>query len=86
MYLEGGLPQDIIAEELGIGKSTLSKWVKVYREEGDAGLKGSPRKCKSVYQKQSVMKLLPLKSRIHHLVLSESLKCFGSDFYLSVVK
>ena len=47
MYLEGGLPQDIIAEELGIGKSRLSKWVKVYREEGDAGLKGSPRKCKS---------------------------------------
>ena len=43
MYLEGNLNQEIICEALKIGKSTLSKWIKAYRENGDVGLKDKPR-------------------------------------------
>lgn len=43
MHLEGGLPQALIAEEMGIGKSTLAKWVKNYELYGDAGLRDKPR-------------------------------------------
>ena len=43
MYLDGKLKQDLICEEIGVSKSTLSKWIKSYEEEGDAGLRDKPR-------------------------------------------
>ena len=42
LYLEEGYPRAVVAEELGIGPSTLSSWCKRYREEGVAGLKDRP--------------------------------------------
>ena len=39
LYLEDGFPPELIARELGVGKSTLSKWVRLYRDHGEAGLK-----------------------------------------------
>jgi transposase InsO family protein len=38
LYLEEGYSAEMVAEELGIGKSTLGAWAKRYREEGAAGL------------------------------------------------
>jgi transposase InsO family protein len=38
LYLEEGYPTKVLCEELGIGHSTLNKWIKRYREEGEAGL------------------------------------------------
>jgi transposase len=29
---------------MGVGLSTLTKWVKVYREQGEAGLQSQPRR------------------------------------------
>jgi len=39
LYLEEGYPSTLIAEELGVGQSTLSGWVRRYREKGEAGLR-----------------------------------------------
>jgi transposase len=45
LALSSGLPRQAIADDLGIGKSTLTKWIKDYREElrssGDGGLQGN---------------------------------------------
>ena len=38
LHLEEGYPIRTLAEELGIGKSTLSKWKRRYLEEGESGL------------------------------------------------
>ena len=32
---------------MGMGFSTLTKWVKVYREQGEAGLRSHPRRAGS---------------------------------------
>ena len=42
LYLEEGYSADMVAEELGIGRSTISAWAKRYREEGEAGLEHRP--------------------------------------------
>ena len=38
LFLEEGYSTGMIAEEFGCGKSTISNWVKIYREQGEAGL------------------------------------------------
>ena len=38
LFIEEGYSAEMVAEELGIGKSSLSAWAKRYREEGEAGL------------------------------------------------
>ncbi len=38
LFLEEGYSYAMLAEEFGCGKSTISKWVKLYREHGQAGL------------------------------------------------
>jgi transposase InsO family protein len=38
LFLEEGYSYAMLAEEFGCGKSTISKWVKLYREHGEAGL------------------------------------------------
>jgi len=44
LYLEEGFSPELIAREMGVGKSTLSKWVRVYRDQGEAGLQAKPRR------------------------------------------
>jgi transposase-like protein len=39
LYLEEGFPPELIAREMSVGKSTLSKGVRLYRDHGEAGLK-----------------------------------------------
>jgi transposase-like protein len=36
LHLEESLPPEPIAREMGVGKSTLSKWVRLYRDQGEA--------------------------------------------------
>ena len=43
LYLEESIPANLIVQELGMGQGTLMKWVKRYREEGEAGLKNRER-------------------------------------------
>ena len=38
LCLEEGFPTERVAREMGVGLSTLSHWVRVYREQGEAGL------------------------------------------------
>jgi transposase-like protein len=39
LYLEEGFPPGLVAREMGVGRSTLSKWVRLYRDHGEASLK-----------------------------------------------
>ena len=39
LYLEEGFSPELIARQMGVGRSTLSKWVRLYRDQGEAGLK-----------------------------------------------
>lgn len=39
LFTEEGYSAELVAEELGIGKSSLSTWTRQYRQEGMAGLK-----------------------------------------------
>jgi transposase len=36
--LEESFPVERMAREMGVGRSTLSKWVRLYRDQGEAGL------------------------------------------------
>ena len=42
LFIEEGYATEMVATELGIGKSTLGNWVKRYRENGVAGLEPRP--------------------------------------------
>jgi transposase-like protein len=39
LYLEESFPLQLVARQMGVGQSTLSKWVRLYRDHGEAGLK-----------------------------------------------
>jgi transposase len=43
LCLEESFPLQRVAREMGVGLSTLSKWVRAYREQGEAGLQPHPR-------------------------------------------
>ena len=43
LCLEERFPLQRVAREMGVGLSTLSKWVRAYREQGEAGLQSHPR-------------------------------------------
>ena len=47
LCLEEGFPVERVAREMGVGLSTLSKWVRVYREQGEGGLQAQPRRASS---------------------------------------
>ena len=44
LCLEESFPVKQVAREMGVGRSTLDKWVKLYREQGEAGLQPQPRR------------------------------------------
>jgi transposase len=39
VYLAEDFSPELVAREMGVGRSTLSKWVRLYRDHGEAGLK-----------------------------------------------
>ncbi len=42
LCLEEGFPVEQVAREMGVGRSTVSKWVPVYLTQGEAGLQAKP--------------------------------------------
>ena len=38
LYLEEGFPIPQVAREMGVGRSTLTKWIRLYRDQGEGGL------------------------------------------------
>ncbi len=42
LYLEEGFSPELIAREMGVGKSTLTKWVGLCRTLGEGGLQSRP--------------------------------------------
>jgi transposase-like protein len=38
LCLEERFPVPQVAREMGVGRSTLTKWIKLYRDQGEAGL------------------------------------------------
>src|SRR5215471_17649103 len=44
LCLEESFPVKQVAREMGVGRSTLDKWVKLYREQGEAGLQPQARR------------------------------------------
>jgi len=42
LYLEEGVPSDLVAQEIGVRNSTVFKWVQQYRENGEEGLRPLP--------------------------------------------
>jgi len=44
LCLEESFPLQRVAREMGVGLSTLSKWARLYREQGEAGLQPQPRR------------------------------------------
>ena len=42
LCLEEGFPVPQVAREMGVGRSTLTKWIKLYRDQGEAGLQSKP--------------------------------------------
>ena len=40
--LEEGFPVPQVAREMGVGRSTLTKWMRLYRDQGEAGLQSKP--------------------------------------------
>lgn len=43
LYLEEGYTKQVLHEELGVGTSTLTKWVTKYNNDGEEGLRTKPR-------------------------------------------
>lgn len=39
LHLEEGFPQELVCQEMGMGTSTFSGWLKTYRERGEEGLR-----------------------------------------------
>jgi transposase InsO family protein len=42
LHLEEGISREVISRELGVGQASVSNWVKVYRQEGEDGLRTKP--------------------------------------------
>jgi transposase InsO family protein len=42
LHLEKGIGRDVISRELGVGESSVSNWVKAYRQKGEEGLRTRP--------------------------------------------
>ena len=43
LFLEEGIPPEMISTELGVCHDTIKNWVKRYQAEGEAGLEDRPR-------------------------------------------
>jgi transposase InsO family protein len=42
LHLDKGIGRDVISRELGVGESSVSNWVKAYRQKGEEGLRTRP--------------------------------------------
>ena len=49
LCLEESFPAQQVAQEMGVGFSTLSKWMRLYRDQGEAGLQAKPRDQRNLH-------------------------------------
>jgi len=66
LCLEESFPVQQVAREMGVGLSTLSKWVRLYRDHGEAGLKSQeagPSRQRSKVAAAVKTKVVELKRR-----------------------
>jgi len=77
LYVEDGYPAEVVAEEMGIGHSTLNAWAKRYRDQGEESLKpAGPRRGRAQASAAAKQKAVELKRqnpgfgtrRISHLL------------------
>jgi transposase InsO family protein len=63
LFIEEGYTISMLAEEFGCGQSTISSWIKVYREQGESGLErpksrsNKPRKMLNPNLKAKIIEL-----------------------------
>lgn len=61
LYFEEGYQAKDIARELGIGKSSLGKWIREYREKGSGAFTSPPEKSAAAAEKSSTIFLFSRK-------------------------
>jgi transposase-like protein len=66
LYLEEGFSPELIARQMGVGRSTLSKWVRLYRDQGEAGLKSKPARQSSQRPKVAAVKTKVVELKRRH--------------------
>jgi transposase InsO family protein len=67
LYLEEGFSPRLIAREMKVGLSTLSKWVRRYRAQGEAGLQAKPRSASRPQPKvAAAVKTKVVELKRHH--------------------
>ena len=43
LHLEQGISREVLSRELGVGESSVSVWLRAYRQQGEEGLRTRPR-------------------------------------------
>jgi transposase InsO family protein len=67
LCLEEGFPVPQVAREMGVGRSTLTKWLKLYRDQGESGLQSQPIRRKRPQAKVApAVKAKVVELKRHH--------------------
>jgi transposase InsO family protein len=61
MRLEENLPVKLVCSEAGVHQTSLSKWVRLYRQYGESGLASSPHSARSEVHPAIAEKILAIK-------------------------
>ena len=87
LCLEEGFPVERVAREMGVGRSTLDKWVKLYREQGEASLQSRARQAGRQQPKVAAAvktKVVELKRRHPDLGIQKISQFLRRVFFLPV--
>ena len=87
LCLEEGFPTERVAREMGVGLSTLSHWVRVYRAQGEAGLQPQPGRRHRPQPKVAPAvkaKVVELKRRHPHLGIQKISQFLRRMWFLPV--
>jgi len=87
LCLEEGFPTERVAREMGVGLSTLSHWVRVYRAQGEGGLQPQPGRRHRPQPKVAPAvkaKVVELKRRHPHLGIQKISQFLRRMWFLPV--
>src|SRR6516165_2105236 len=87
LCLEEGFPTERVAREMGVGLSTLSHWVRVYRAQGEGGLQPQPGRRNRPQPKVAPAvkaKVVELKRRHPHLGIQKISQFLRRMWFLPV--
>jgi transposase InsO family protein len=83
LYLEEGIPGDLVAQELGVSTGTIFDWVRQYREGGEAGLKPKPHGYRTLNTPKAVTdKIVALKRENPHFGVKRISQVLRRLFFL----